>query len=601
MLDITKISELTDLNVLYVEDDNETREELVLVLQGWFSNLYVAADGQEGLNLYQQYKPDIIISDIQMPKMNGLSMSADIKHINPNQEIIILSAYNDVEYLFRALELGIKHYITKPISIERLLDKLVEINQQMQLEGEVKRNRKLLEQYKLLVDEKAIVAKIDLQGRICYVNRQFCSISGYSEEELLGQHYLFTFSGNPQEPILETLKNSVLKDRKWQGMLKKTSKSGDFFIVDATVVAIVNEDDQIEEFVALMVDMTEVYEKFERLSLNLQQDLESQQHYFKEYERAIELGTSLCVLDTDGNIISANHNFSASLNCQTDELLGQSFSDMVLDCSDFKQRVLSKIKEQGFCTNVIRVGTKPDSEHTLSMVFVGIHDETGEIHSLMSLSQDISEAVSLNAEIIETQKELIYVMGEVVENHSEETGLHIKRVAQISELLAEKYGLSYEHAKMIKIASPMHDIGKVGIPDEILHKPGKLTRSEFQTMQEHAALGFKMLNRMDKPLIRMAATIAHEHHEYYNGKGYPLGLCGEEIAIEARIVALVDVFDALGSKRSYKQPWNDEQIIDYLIAKKGVQFDPVLVDLFLKNLDQILDIRNHLLDKNQSC
>ena len=144
----------------------------------------------------------------------------------------------------------------------------------------------------------------------------------------------------------------------------------------------------------------------------------------------------------------------------------------------------------------------------------------------------------------------------------------------------------------------MHDIGKVGIPDEILHKPGKLSPSEFQTMQEHAALGFKMLNKMDKPLIKMAATIAHEHHEYYNGNGYPLGLSGEEIAIEARIVALVDVFDALGSKRSYKQPWNDEQIIAYLIAKKGVQFDPVLVDLFLENIDQILNIRNQLLDQN---
>lgn len=106
---------------------------------------------------------------------------------------------------------------------------------------------------------------------------------------------------------------------------------------------------------------------------------------------------------------------------------------------------------------------------------------------------------------------------------------------------------------MIKIASPMHDIGKVGIPDEILHKPGKLTAEEFEAMQEHADLGYKMLNKLDRPLINMAATIAHQHHEHYNGKGYPLGLAGEKIAIEARIVGLIDVFDALGSERSYKK------------------------------------------------
>ncbi|MFW5444419.1 MAG: HD domain-containing phosphohydrolase [Methylococcaceae bacterium] len=601
MLDISKISELNELNVLYVEDDAETREELELVMQGWFSNLYVAANGKEGLALYQQYKPDIVISDIQMPKMNGLSMSADIKHINPNQEIIILSAYNDVEYLFRALELGIKHYITKPISIERLLDKQVEIRQQMQLENEVKRNRKLLEQYKLLVDEKAIVAKIDLQGKINYVNQQFCTLSGYSEKELLGQHYLFTFSNNQQESVLEELKLSVLNKKKWQGLLKKTSKCGDTYIVDVTVVTVVDENNQIEEFVALMVDMTEVYAKFERLSLNLQQDLHSQQHYFNEYERAIELGTSLCVLDTQGKIISANKNFSTSLNCQQQDLIGRSFSDIVLDCNDFKQRVLDKIQDQGVSSRVIRIGVKPGCERTLSTVIVGIHDEAGDLHSLMSLNQDITDSITLNEEIIETQKELIYVMGEVVENHSEETGLHIKRVAQISELIAEKYGLSSEHAAMIKIASPMHDIGKVGIPDEILHKPGRLTRAEFQIMKKHTDLGYKMLNKMDKPLIKMAATIAHQHHEYFNGKGYPLGLAGNQIAIEARIVGLVDVFDALGSHRCYKQPWDDQQIMDYLIAKRGKQFDPELVDLFLENSDQIISIRDDLIDQNLAC
>jgi response regulator RpfG family c-di-GMP phosphodiesterase len=150
---------------------------------------------------------------------------------------------------------------------------------------------------------------------------------------------------------------------------------------------------------------------------------------------------------------------------------------------------------------------------------------------------------------------------------------------------------------MIKTASPLHDVGKVGIPDIILHKTGKLSDAEFSIMKAHADMGFQLLNRMDKPLIKMAATIAHEHHEYYNGKGYPGGLVGENIAIEARIVGLVDVFDALGSRRVYKEPWPDQDIINYLKINKSIQFDPELVDLFMENMDEIMTIRNQLRDE----
>ncbi len=598
MIEQNKIDALSTLDVLYVEDDEETREELKLVLRGWFKNFYCAENGEQGLALYKKYAPDIVISDIQMPKMNGLSMSEDIRLINPIQEIIILSAYNDVEYLFKALDLGIKHYITKPICIERLVDKLLEISRQINLENEIKNQNRLLEQYKLLVDEKAIVAKIDLEGAITYANQQFCNLSGYSQEELIGQHYRFTLADDNDEKVLDELKQSILKNNKWQGILKKSTKAGISFIVDVTIVAIIDEHNNPQEYVALMLDMTEVYEKFEHLSLNLQNNLETKQHYLHEYEQAIELGTSLCVLDPDGKIISANQNFSSTLDCHKEDLIGNSFYDMIIDEGDFKNRTIKKILNQGYSSKIIRISAKPGVEKTLSTVIVGIHDQQGGLHSLMSLNQDISEAIKLNNDIIETQKEMIYIMGEVVENRCQETGLHIKRVAQMSEFLATQYGLSTEHAQMIKIASPMHDIGKIGIPDDILQKRGKLNSLEFNTMKKHAEMGYQMLNKLDRPLIKMAATIAHEHHEHYNGKGYPLGIAGDEIAIEARIVALVDVFDALSSKRSYKEAWTDEKIKDYLISHKGTKFDPELVDLFLENINQILTIRNQLQDYN---
>ena len=594
MTRVKELSNLSRIRVLYVEDDKETREELTSILELYVAELYTAKNGKEGLVLYKQQKPDIVVTDIQMPEMNGLSMAADIKGLNPEQQIVILSAYNDVEYLFRALELEIQHYITKPISVERLLNKLDDISVQMDLARQAENNRKLLEQYKLLVDEKAIVAKINLSGHISYVNKLFCELSGYSEDELIGKHYLFSFDAFGQQDILDDLKKSVLENNRLSGLLKNKTKSGSVYVVDVTVVAIVDSNNRTEEFVALMVDMTEVYEKFERLSLNLKQDLNEQKHYLHEYERALELGTSLCVINTDGKIMSANQNFSNMLNYNSEELVGLSLCDLIQDCDDFRDRVIKKVGEHGFSSRVIKVAGKGGFQRTLSTVIVGIRNEQGSIHSLMSLSHDISETIQLNESIIENQKDLIYILGEVVENHSQETGLHIKRVALISELLALKYGLGEEYASMIKIASPLHDIGKIAIPDDILHKPDKLSTAEFQIMKKHAELGYQLLNKLDKPLIKMAATIAHEHHEYYNGCGYPAGLIGEHIAIEARIVSLVDVFDALSTRRIYKEPWTDEAIIDYLQENKGIQFDPELVELFLENFEEITRIRNLL-------
>lgn len=598
MLNLDKSIELNGLSVLYVEDDDETREELEVILHTWFKQVYSAVNGLDGLELYRKYQPDIVISDIQMPEMNGLSMAADIKSINPDQEIIILSAYNDSEYLFRALEFGLKHYVIKPISLERLLEKLVDIKKQMMLEREASRNRKLLEQYKNLVDDKAIVAKFDTLGRISYANQLFCNLSGYTKEELLGRHYLFTFAENDQEQSLETLKAAVVQGKKWQGILKKTGKDGQRYVVDMSVMAIFDADDQLEEFIALMVDLTPTYDKFERMSISMKQDLNAQQFYMHEYEQAIELGTSMCMFDLEGRIFSSNQNFNTMLKVQNEDLIGKSFCDIVQGCLDFKKDILAEVERQGHTSKVVRISIHPDWERVLSTVIVGIHMEDGGLLSCMCLSQDITHSVNLNEEIIESQKELIYVMGDVMENRSQETGLHIQRVAQISHFLALEYGLSSDHAQMIKTTAPMHDIGKVGIPDEILHKKGKLSQTEFEIMQKHTVLGYQMLNKLDRPLIKMAAAIAHEHHEHFNGKGYPLGLQGQDIAIEARIVGLVDVFDALGSERSYKAPWTDQQIIDYLTDKKGEQFDPDLVDIFLENYDRIIKIRNQLRDKN---
>lgn len=220
-----------------------------------------------------------------------------------------------------------------------------------------------------------------------------------------------------------------------------------------------------------------------------------------------------------------------------------------------------------------------------------------EMNTILIYGANITSAVKAEAEIINTQKEIVYAMGEIGETRSKETGYHVKRVAKYSKLLALKYGLSPEQAELLMMASPMHDIGKVGIPDEILNKPGKLTADEFEIMKTHAQLGYKMLKNSNKDILKTAAIVANEHHEKWEGNGYPRGLKGEEIHVFGRITAIADVFDALGSDRVYKKAWDLDEIIELFKKERGKHFEPKMVDLFLENLDEFLVIRDKYQDE----
>lgn len=196
----------------------------------------------------------------------------------------------------------------------------------------------------------------------------------------------------------------------------------------------------------------------------------------------------------------------------------------------------------------------------------------------------------LKEDVEATQRELIYMLGEAVEKRSKETGGHVKRVALISELLAKAAGMSDFEANRIKLASPLHDLGKIAIPDRILNKPGKLDADEWTVMQTHAELGEQMLKLTNKPLFNLASFIAGQHHEKWDGSGYPRGLQGEEIHIAGRITALADVFDALSHPRCYKKAWPLEDTLDLIRNERGKHFDPALVDLMFLHMDKILQI-----------
>lgn len=224
------------------------------------------------------------------------------------------------------------------------------------------------------------------------------------------------------------------------------------------------------------------------------------------------------------------------------------------------------------------------------------HPDTGLIELFCRNVSIAYENLMLSHEVEDTQRTIIYQLAEVIERRSPDTGNHIHRMAEYCWLLAKELGLSDEEAEMIRAASPLHDAGKVAIPDAVLNKPGPLDARERKIMDGHAELGYQLFKDARPRILKLAAQIAHEHHEKWNGQGYPLGLSGEAISIAGRIVALADVYDALSHARCYKKPWPQEEVLAAIRAGSGTQFDPAVVDAFFRVLPQIDEVRLHFVE-----
>ncbi|GAB4119577.1 MAG: two-component system response regulator [Sideroxydans sp.] len=210
------------------------------------------------------------------------------------------------------------------------------------------------------------------------------------------------------------------------------------------------------------------------------------------------------------------------------------------------------------------------------------------------LAEEVRKATQ---KLVEQERETIFCLAKAAEYRDPETGAHILRMAHYSRHIAENLGLPVEQQELLLEAAPMHDIGKVGTPDLILLKPGKLTEQEFSIMKQHAVIGYEVLDRGTSPLLKTAAEIAHTHHEKFDGSGYPRGLKGSDIPLFGRIVAVADVFDALTSERPYKKAWSVEAACDLLRQNSGSHFDPACIEAFFANFDRVLAIKAQYMDE----
>lgn len=213
---------------------------------------------------------------------------------------------------------------------------------------------------------------------------------------------------------------------------------------------------------------------------------------------------------------------------------------------------------------------------------------------------DVSETHVLKNRLSSARLELVQRLSQASEWRDNETGAHIKRMSTYCRIVAKTLGMGDAYSEQIELAASMHDIGKIAIPDSILHKPGKLTPEEFEIMKQHAEAGGRLLEGAEDDLMKMARDIAYYHHERWDGKGYPKGLAAEQIPLSARIAAVCDVFDALISERPYKKAWPVEDALKVVTDGKGTQFEPRIVEAFLESLDQILECRQGCLDPDAS-
>jgi len=308
-----------------------------------------------------------------------------------------------------------------------------------------------------------------------------------------------------------------------------------------------------------------------------------------EEKKNMELMSSMIINIIDGEYIvySAIGEYSGLEGKNANEILEEEILNLLIYVKSNKNYNYNSYYFAGFLEDV-------DKEGAVFLVKMSrkISDWDKNMINIFYSTVSVAYAnIQLSQEVEHTQKELIFALGEVAEARSHEIGHHVKRVSEYSRLFGELLSLSEEEQELLAMASPVHDIGKLTIPDIILNKPGKLNEEEFEAIKNHTLSGYEILKNSNKKILKTAARIALEHHERWNGLGYPYGLKGEDIHLFGRIVAICDVFDALGSDRVYKKAWEMERIIEYIRDERGKQFDPMLVDVFLLNVDKFIEIR----------
>lgn len=525
-----------EIVVLVIDDEPMIRQVFCAFLAQWGYSALEAENGREGIEIFDRQKIDLVLTDLDMPIVGGLEVLAHIRNNSPDTPVVIISGAGQLDDAVQSVKLGAWDYLTKPISNMVILETTIS---------------RCLEKVWLLKENKRYQEHLEAEVAL--------------KTDELRQNNI-------------ALQEEVSERKRKEGEVRRLNRN---------LEAIVDVSGQLFNYTTVRELMEGVLRSMHRL---LRQDMGR-----VDVEILHSHGNSF-VIFVEGEqkrIFCGEGLYSDCEDMLPSALLSESLHGRVLRVL---ARGLSEYGENDFLgyiktpNNVIFViyldGCVLESRADRRLIKIYMNNIASAIDSLM-----------LQEEIINTQKEVVITLGEVIESRSHETANHVRRVAEYTYLLAVKYGMSEQEAMLLRFASPMHDAGKIGIPDAVLHKPGRLTHEEIMLMHGHTILGFDILRKSQRQILQMAAVVAHEHHERWDGQGYPQGLSEKQIHIYGRIVALADVFDALGSKRCYKDAWAMDDVIELIRHERGNHFDPDLVDILIDNLPAFVAIRKQFPDK----
>ncbi|RXJ86757.1 ABC transporter substrate binding protein [Arcobacter sp. CECT 8985] len=506
--------------------------------------------------------------------------------ILPSGSIFLNKELSPFEIYFKEIVSTIVLFIMMIIFIIILL-----LNINKRKKAEIKIRKQLTFQQNLIDNVNTPIYYKNTNKEFIGCNKAFEEMVGLPREKVINKKSSDLINKKTAELIDE--KDNILLDKKqieeYEISIEINNSKKDLILYKNLFY----EDGQVGGIVGAIFDITES----KSLSYELNRML-----------KTLDKNVIIAKTDSEGKIFYVSKAFCQTFGYAEDELIGKNYTFLAEGLIDEKVHddLDKTIKNKKIWQGELLNRSKSGELIYLYVIITPEYDKNGDFVNYTTIFQDITtkkqiekaknEIENLNIEISDTQKEVVFRMGAIAEVRSKETGNHVKRVAEYSKILALKYGLSEKEAEILRQASPMHDIGKVAISDAILKKPGKLTEEEFEIMKTHTTIGYEMLKGSDRPILKAAAIVAHEHQEKWNGSGYPRGLKEENIHIYGRITAVADVFDALGSSRCYKNAWEDEKIFELFRKEKAKHFDPKLIDIFFDNLDEFLEIREKFKD-----
>lgn len=500
----TDESFLSTGSILAIDDDSTTVGVLkdLLDLSGY--SVLTAPEGQEGMEVFAKVRPDLVITDIQMPNMDGLEVLRHVRNIDDTVPVILLTGHGDLDNALRALRRGAHDFLLKPVNADILLNTV--------RKGiDLCRLKRFERDYKRLLEE---------------------------EVELRTQELART--------------NDFLKS-----------------ILDSST------------------------------------------------------GVSIVLTDFDREVLFWNRGAERIFGYSEKEMLGSSITSLYPDANlepETRERLRHIMQnKQGTAHANVKQVAKDGRILTISLTVSPVYDASGAVRGVLGLGQDVTEQVRLHEELLKSYQRIrkiqgasIFSLAKLAESRDGETGFHLKRIQAYCEVLCrqlgkrERYGeaMTPDFIEDLVQCSVLHDIGKVAIPDTILFNPRKFGIDEYEIMKQHAIYGGKALEEAaieageTEGYLLLAKDVAYYHHERWDGSGYPFGLRGEQIPLAARIVAVVDVYDALITERRYKRPYSHEEARTVIVQGRGTQFDPELVEAFLDVEETFERIRNKVANNN---